>query len=97
LNGSVFRTFDSRGRLTATRLDPRDVARVLRRRCAAGGVAGNVAGHSLRRGFIANAAKKKVPIGSIKRVIWQRSSGVMLDCVSTATLDDDPPLLEIIG
>ncbi len=96
-DGPVFRTFDLRGRLTETRLDPGDVARILRRRAAAAGVAGDFAGHSLRRGFITNAAKKKIPIESIKRVTGQRSSGIVLDYVAAATLDDDPPLLEIIG
>jgi len=91
--GPVFRTFDLRGRLTANRLDPGDVARILRRRC----VAGDFAGHSLRRGFITNAAKKKVPIESIKRVTGQRSNAIVLDYVAAATLDDDPPLLEIVG
>jgi hypothetical protein len=55
------------------------------------------ASHSLRRGFITNAAKKKIPIESIKRVTGQRSNSVVLDYVSASTLDDDPPLLEIIG
>jgi integrase len=95
--GAVFRTFDLRGRLTDNRLDAGDVARVVRRRAAAAGVAGDFAGHSLRRGFITNAAKKKVPIESIKRVTGQRSSGIVLDYVAAATLDDDPPLLEIVG
>ncbi len=36
--GAVFRTFDLRGQLTATRLDSGDVARVLRRRTATAGV-----------------------------------------------------------
>jgi integrase len=95
--GPVFRTFDLRGRLTVSRLDPGDVARILRRRCVAAGVDGDFAGHSLRRGFITNAAKKKVPIESIKRVTGQRSSGIVLDYVAAATLDDDPPLLEIVS
>ncbi len=95
--GPVFRTFDLRGQLTAARLDSGDVARILRRRAAAAGVAGDFAGHSLRRGFITNAAKKKIPIESIKRVTGQRSSGIVLDYVAAATLDDDPPLLEIVG
>ncbi len=95
--GPVFRTFDLRGQLTEKRLDPGDVARILRRRAAAAGVAGDFAGHSLRRGFITNAAKKKIPIESIKRVTGQRSSGIVLDYVAAATLDDDPPLLEIVG
>jgi len=97
VDGPVFRTFDLRGRLTENRLDPSDVARVLRRRAAAAGVLGDFAGHSLRRGFITNAAKKKIPIESIKRVTGQRSSGVVLDYVAAATVDDDPPLLEIVS
>ena len=96
-DGPVFRTFDLRGRLTANRVDPSDVARVLRRRAAAAGVAGDFAGHSLRRGFITNAAKKKIPIESIKRVTGQRSNSVVMDYVAVATLDDDPPLLEIVS
>jgi integrase len=96
-DGPVFRTFDLRGRLTVNRLDPSDVARVLRRRAAAAGVIGDFAGHSLRRGFITNAAKKKIPIESIKRVTGQRSNGVVMDYVAAATIDDDPPLLEIVG
>ena len=95
--GPVFRTFDLRGALTANRLDAGDVARVLRRRAAGAGVAGDFAGHSLRRGFITNAAKKKVPIESIKRVTGQRSSAIVLDYVAAATLDEDPPLLEIVA
>lgn len=95
--GPVFRTFDLRGRLTMSRLDPGDVARILRRRASAAGIAGDFAGHSLRRGFITNAAKKKIPIESIKRVTGQRSSGIVLDYVAAATLDDEPPLLEIVG
>lgn len=88
--GPIFWTFDLRGRLTENRLDPSDVARILRRRAAAAVVAGDFAGHSLRRGFIMNVAKKK-PIESIKRVTGQRSSGVVLEYVAAATLDDDPP------
>jgi len=95
--GPVFRTFDLRGRLTANRLDTGDVARILRRRAVAAGVVGDFAGHSLRRGFITNAAKKKIPIESIKRVTGHRSSGVVLEYVAAATLEDDPPLLEIIA
>jgi len=95
--GSIFRTFDLRGRLTSNRLDAGDVARVLRRRSAAAGVEGDFAGHSLRRGFITNAAKQKVPIENIKRVTGQRSNAIVLDYVAAATLDDDPPLLEIVA
>jgi len=79
------------------RLDSGDVACVLRRRTATAGVAGDFAGHSLRRGFITNAAKKKVPIENIKRVNGQRSSSIVLSYIATATIDDEPPLLEILA
>ena len=93
----VFTTFDLRGPLTANRLNTGDVARILRRRCVTAAVSGDFAGHSLRRGFITNAAKKKAPIENIKRVTGQRSNAIVLDYVAAATLDDDPPLLEIVG
>lgn len=54
-DGPIFQTFDLRGRLTVNRPDPSDVGRVLRWRAAAAGVAGDFAGHSLRRDFITNA------------------------------------------
>jgi hypothetical protein len=41
--------------------------------------------------------KKKIPIESIKRVTGQRFNAIVLDYVAAATLDDDPPMLEIIG
>jgi len=94
--GAVFRTFDLRGRLTTMRLGSGDVARVIRRRTTSAGVLGDFAGHSLRRGFITNAAKKKVPIENIKRVTGQRSNAIVLDYVATATLEEEPPLLAIV-
>jgi len=95
--GSVFRTFDLSGRLTTKRLDSGDVPRILRRRAMAAGVSGDFAGHSLRRGFITDAAKKKVPIEHIKRVTGQRSSNVVMTYIAAATIDEQPPLLEIVN
>jgi len=88
--GPVFRTFDLRGRFTETRLDPGDVARILRRRAAAASVDGDFAGHSLRHGFTTNAAQKKIPIESLKGVTGQRSSGIVLGYIAAASLDEDP-------
>lgn len=95
-SGPAFRTFDLRGQLTANRLDPGDVARILRRRAGAAGVDGDFAGHSLRRGFITNAAKKKIPVANIQRVTGQRSSRIVLDYVAAAAVDEEPPLLAIV-
>jgi len=81
-SGAMFRTFDLRGALTANRMTAGDVPRIIRRRAATAGVGGDFAGHSLRRGFITNAAQKKVPIENIKRVTGQRSSGIEVAPIS---------------
>ncbi len=96
-SGPLFRGFDLRGQLTEDQLGDQDVARILRRRWMVAGVGGDFAGHSSRRGFITNAAKKKIAIESIKRVTGQRSNAIVLDYVAAATLDEHPPLLEIVG
>jgi len=57
--GPVFRTFDLRGRLTETRLDPGDVARILRRRAAAAGVAGDFAGHRFGAGSLRTPRRRR--------------------------------------
>jgi len=88
--GPVFRTFDLRGRLTETRLDPGDVARILRRRAAAAGVAGDFAGHSLRRGFITNAAKKKYKKALCTKPAFCYSKLVRLGCASIVWYDTRP-------
>jgi hypothetical protein len=74
----IVHTFKLRSRLTANRLA--DDACVRHQRAIAAGVAYDFAGHSLRRGLITNAAKKKkIRIDSIKRAAGQRSNGVVLD------------------
>jgi len=81
----LFRVVNDRvNEVTTNRLDPGDVARIVKRRAAAAGVSDDFAGHSLRRGFITNAAKKKVPIENNKRVTGQRSNTVVLSCVAAA-------------
>ena len=92
---AVFQTFDLRGELTKTRLDSGDVhAYFDDEQWLLASL--ETSRHSLRRGFITNAAKKKVPIENIKRVTGQRSSGIVLTYIAAATIDDEPPLLEII-
>jgi len=38
-----------------------------------------------------------LPIENIRRVIGQRSSGIVVTYIAVATIDDEPPLLEIVG
>lgn len=94
--GPVFRTFDSRGHLTAARLDSGDVARVLRRRTGTAGVAGDFAGHSFTARVHYEPGEEERPIESIKRVTGQRSSRIGMTYGAAATVYNEPPLLEII-
>jgi hypothetical protein len=38
-----------------------------------------------------------MPVESIKRVTGQRSSNVVMEYVAAATLDEEPPFLEIVS
>ena len=39
----------------------------------------------------------RILIASIERVTGQRSNAIVLDYVAAVTLDDEPPLLEIVS
>ena len=41
--------------------------------------------------------RRRSQCGSIKRVTGQRSNAIVLDHVAATTLDDEPPLLEIVS
>jgi site-specific recombinase XerD len=67
-DGPAFRAVDRHGRLGAGRLDAGSVARIVRRRAEAAGLAAaDFAGHSLRSGFATAAARAGVPDRSIMR------------------------------
>jgi integrase len=102
--GAVFRTFalprgrhDRFERLQKTRMDGRDIARVVQRAITLAGVEGDFGGHSLRAGFVTAAAQKKVPEVDIMRVTGHRSSAVLRGYVRRATLFEDAPLTTILG
>jgi hypothetical protein len=42
-------------------------------------------------------APRRILIASIKRVTGQRSNAIVLDYIAAVTLDDEPPLLEIVS
>jgi integrase len=58
-DGPVFRTFNGGKKLTANRIAPIDVARMVKRVTLAAGIDGDFAAHSLRAGFITSAAATK--------------------------------------
>lgn len=90
VEGPVFRTFDLRGQLTMNRIDGRDVARCVQRLCAAAGVEGDMAGHSLRAGFITSAAREKIGLERIAAVSRHRNLDILRGYIRRADPFDDP-------
>ena len=91
----VFRSLSLRGELQATRLDGRDVARILQRAARRVGVCSDLAAHSLRAGFITAAAKAGVAIDRIAAVSRHKSVPVLLGYVRRARVLEDAPQLAI--
>jgi integrase len=98
VEGPVFRTFTLDRTLTANRIDPDDVARLVKRTTAAAGIEGTFAGHSLRAGFITTAASTKgVSEADIQRVSGHRSVAILRGYVRRANVFEDAPLAAIFG
>ena len=91
--GPVFRTFSLGGELTPNRIDPKDVARLVKRVVAKAGIVGDFAAHSLRAGFITTAAATKgVSEADIQRVSGHRSVAILRGYVRRATVFEGAPL-----
>lgn len=77
-SGAVFRPVDRWGRVRATRLATRDVSRIIKRLADAAGLdARSLAGHSLRAGFVTEAALRGVPEWAIAEVTGHKSLNVL--------------------
>jgi integrase len=100
--GAVFRTFTMPRRrgevseLQTQRIDPKDVARLVHRVVRNAHIEGDFAAHSLRAGFVASAAQKKIPEVDIQRVTGHRSAATLRRYVRCATLFEDAPLTTIL-
>jgi integrase len=98
VDGPVFRTFNGGKKLTANRIAPIDVARLVKRLTLAAGIEGDFAAHSLRAGFITSAAATKgVSEADIQRVSGHRSVAILRGYVRRANVFDDAPLTAILG
>jgi integrase len=96
--GPVFRTFNGGKKLTANRVAPIGVARLVKRLTLAAGIEGDFAAHSLRAGFITSAAATKgVSEADIQRVSGHRSVAILRGYVRRANVFDDAPLTAILG
>lgn len=88
--GPVFRAVTRHGRMAATRLTARTVARVVKRTAESAGYdPGLYAGHSLRSGLITSAAEAGVRDRDIMRHSRHKSPAVMYGYVQKATVFKD--------
>jgi integrase len=98
IEGPVFRTFNGGKKLTANRIAPIDVARLVKRLMLAAGIEGDFAAHSLRAGFITSAAATKgVSEADIQRVSGHRSVAILRGYVRRANVFEDAPLVAIMS
>jgi site-specific recombinase XerD len=89
VDGPAFRAVNRHGTVGAGRLDPGSVARIVRRRAeAAGLVAADFAGHSLRSGFATAAARAGVADRAIMRQGRWRSASSLDSYVRAGRLFD---------
>jgi integrase len=91
--GPVFRTFNH-GTLLKNRIDPRDVARILKK-VTDGSLRGDFSGHSLRSGYITSAARAGASVPSIMQHTGHKSVDVLMGYVRRAKLFDDTGLSQI--
>jgi integrase len=90
-SGALFRTFSLSRELTANRIDPYDVARIVQKATKGAELAGDFAGHSLRSGFCTEAATRKVPLDQIARISGHKSSDILLGYIRRATPFEGAP------
>lgn len=84
--GPLFRAVDRHGNVAGERLSDRTVARIVQRAAKDAGLASDVAGHSLRAGFMTTAAAKGRSLEAIMRQSGHRSERVARGYIRHATL-----------
>ena len=96
--GPLFRTFSFAGILTKNRIDGKDVSRLVKRVVGNAGIEGDFAAHSIRAGFITQAASTKgVSEVDIQRVSGHRSVAILRGYVRRANVFQDAPLSAMFG
>ena len=89
-NGPVFRKLTPQGRITAKPMSDRGVALVVKARAAAAGYdPAQVSGHSLRAGFLTEAARQGATVFKMKEVSRHKSLEILSDYVRNHELFRD--------
>ena len=88
--GPLFLQIDPQGRLTDKPMSDRSVARLIQRYVAKIGLdPATVGGHSLRAGFLTEAARNKASLAKMQEVSRQKKVEVLLGYVRSAALFED--------
>jgi hypothetical protein len=88
--GPLFWQIDPQGRLTDLAMSDRSVARLVQKYAEKVGLnPESVAGHSLRAGFLTEAARTRASIAKMQEVSRQKKVDVLLGYVRSAELFED--------
>lgn len=84
--GRIFRSIDRAGNLGRS-LSATAVADIVKKRCAMAGLPGDFGAHSLRSGFVTEAARQSVPLAETMAMTGHRSVTSVLGYFRAATLE----------
>lgn len=86
LSGPLFRRLYKGGKVSTTGLCADQVARIVKRRAALAGLAGDWAAHSLRSGFVTEAGRQGVPLGEVMAMTEHRSVSTVMGYFQAGSL-----------
>lgn len=84
--GPLFRRMYKGNKVGTTALSADQVARIVQRRAALAGLAGDWAAHSLRSGFVTEAGRQGVPLGEVMAMTEHRSVGTVMGYFQAGSL-----------
>jgi integrase len=86
LSGALFRRV-RRGGVIGEPLSPAAVRDIVRKRCALAGLVGEFSAHSLRSGFVTEAARQQVPLAETMAMTGHRSTASLVGYFRQQTFD----------
>ena len=85
-SGPLFRRLHRGGSIGTTALSPDHVARIVKRRAELAGLSGDWGAHSLRSGFVTEAARQGVPLGEVMAMTEHRSINTVMGYFQAGSL-----------
>jgi len=97
-SGAVFRKIDRWGKVWDKPMRPAAVAYILKRAATNAGMdASEIAGHSLRAGFVTQAASDDVPLHEIQDVTWHKSSDMVRRYIRNQGISGQKTIRRVLG